>query len=352
MIAGGRGTSAQGGQTGAVLLLVVVSLALAGLVSAGIWRLGAWSWEGAVSERSALGTQLLAEGAVRLVTQRGVRPPGGLALGGAVPWPALVPDPRSSARLELQRWGRELFVLRAEATVDGQAGPAVGALMWALDPGGRLSSWPAVLSSQGTPVPVAGAVVVDSVATAFAAQASLCAPMQPLVDSLFPTGRTPAFASDTTAGARLGLLDLASLAGRADRVVAGPVGTPSPGAGGCGGGPWNWGDPAAPASCPARPLIHATGDLTLAGGTGQGTLIGAGDVHLRAGAEFHGVIAAAGDVVVEGGATLHGFVRAGGSVRVGPGGHVRASACAALLALAHPNLRLVRPVSDGWVEPI
>lgn len=72
----------------------------------------------------------------------------------------------------------------------------------------------------------------------------------------------------------------------------------------------NWGEPGRPPSAAActgyHPVILVPGDLTLAGGRGQGTLLVRGDLVLAGAAEFDGLI----------------LVR--GSVRgVGAGGHIR-----------------------------
>lgn len=120
----------------------------------------------------------------------------------------------------------------------------------------------------------------------------------------------------------------------------------------------NWGDPNGASACAEhRPVIHALGDVTIAGGIGQGTLIAEGDIRLSAGATFVGLVIAGDDVVsLIGGGSILGAARAGDAVRaagdhsrIADGGTVRLSACAVQRALlAAAPLRRVR--SRWWAE--
>lgn len=155
---------------------------------------------------------------------------------------------------------------------------------------------------------------------------------------------------------------VADLVSRATITLpAGAVVTPAPLSlgGRCAiGAPGNWGDPSGGSPCAHhRPVIHALGDVTIAGGVGQGTLVAEGDVRLSGGATFVGLVIAGDDVVsLIGGGTIVGAARAGDAVRgpgdrtrIADGGVIRRSACAvhrSLLAAA--PLRRVR--SRWWAE--
>lgn len=155
---------------------------------------------------------------------------------------------------------------------------------------------------------------------------------------------------------------LASLAARADItlppgavVIPGPVSN----GGACQRGlPTNWGDPAPAAPCADyRPVIYAQGDVTIAGGVGQGILLADGDVRIAGGAKFVGLVIAGDDVeTLTGGGTILGAAFAGDLVRgasdysrIGDGGAVRYSTCAVRLALfAAAPIRRVR--TRWWAE--
>ena len=118
----------------------------------------------------------------------------------------------------------------------------------------------------------------------------------------------------------------------------------------------NWGSPLDPAgACGGhRPALAAEGDLTFAGGEGQGILLVTGNLRLTGGALFAGLAMVGGDLTVDAGARLHGVVRVGGRVRVSGGAGIVGAFCPALLALsAHPSLR--RPIhlpGSGWIRPL
>jgi hypothetical protein len=77
--------------------------------------------------------------------------------------------------------------------------------------------------------------------------------------------------------------------------------------------PGNWGEPARPAAVAACrgyfPVILANGDLTIAGGRGQGVLLVAGDLTVTGGAEFDGPVLVRGSLrAVGAGARFYGGV--------------------------------------------
>lgn len=118
----------------------------------------------------------------------------------------------------------------------------------------------------------------------------------------------------------------------------------------------NWGDPSGGSCADYYPVIRITGDATLmAGSIGQGILLVAGSLTVRAGARFDGVVIATNDVHVVGpGAELRGVVIAmdggagdGSSVR--DGGAIRFSGCAARRARLGAG-RLTRTPDRWWAE--
>jgi hypothetical protein len=103
-------------------------------------------------------------------------------------------------------------------------------------------------------------------------------------------------------------------------------------------------------------IVHAAGDLTLAGGSGQGVLVVEGHLTLAGPVSFVGVIVAKGGLsAAAAGSELVGLLRAGPigpglqSVTIGQPFLLRPSACAAEAALA--SAIVARPVtSRAWAE--
>jgi hypothetical protein len=135
------------------------------------------------------------------------------------------------------------------------------------------------------------------------------------------------------------------LAARAVREVAGSVGPLAPSAanGGCDiGAASNWGEPSTGAGSVAEcfgfmPIIHAAGNLSLAGGRGQGVLLVGGDLELSGGTEFAGVVVVLGRVTTSGaGGHVTGTLLVGGTgtSSVGVESRVEYSSCAVFRALA------------------
>lgn len=120
----------------------------------------------------------------------------------------------------------------------------------------------------------------------------------------------------------------------------------------------NWGEPGRPATvagCATYfPAVYANGDLTLAGGRGQGLLLVEGDLTLEGGFEFAGAIIVRGSLSVVGsGASVRGGVVAS-SLRAGsdvaPGGvSIGYSSCALRRALA-PGSRVQPLERRAWAE--
>lgn len=115
----------------------------------------------------------------------------------------------------------------------------------------------------------------------------------------------------------------------------------------------NWGDPDNPDGPCADyvPVILAGSPVELLGGAGQGILIAAAGVTLRAGSRFRGLILAAGPVDIEADARLDGAVRALGPGAVTIAGAVDYSPCDALgVVRAARGLRhVVSPAGRRWI---
>ena len=116
---------------------------------------------------------------------------------------------------------------------------------------------------------------------------------------------------------------------------------------------YNWGSPEDPSgACGGYfPIIHATGDLDITGGTGQGLLLVDGNLTLSGSARFYGVIVVQKSVSLTGG-EINGsvFIRnADGTGSTINGTRIRYSRCAVLKAAAGASL--ANPLSErSWVQ--
>jgi hypothetical protein len=119
--------------------------------------------------------------------------------------------------------------------------------------------------------------------------------------------------------------------------------------------PRSWGEPlrSSGGGCERfLPIVHATGDLTLTRGRGQGVLLVAGRLRIEGPFVFHGVILAREGIYVTGpGVQVYGTVLSAGTRGViwRGAGELQRSTCAitrAAEAAARPYLLPVR----GWVE--
>jgi hypothetical protein len=114
--------------------------------------------------------------------------------------------------------------------------------------------------------------------------------------------------------------------------------------------PDNLGDPDRAGACTSwLPVVHATGDLTVDGGTGQGILLVDGSLTVGGGFRFVGLLLVGGDLqVASGGASISGGVVAGSiadaSGSAPPVPIVRRSTCAIESALIAAGD--LRPVPD------
>ncbi len=238
----------------------------------------------------------------------------------------------------------------------------VGRLAWQLAPARRLAAAEAVVMSGGTLSTAVAATVDGSDLT----QPPLdwteeaCAPFAESVAAAVPSGRLEPWAIlavDSGAVPPLGLLDWAVLVDRSRKVPPGAV-TPLPTelAGVCRSElATNWGDPSRAGACRDYfVLVTTLGDLTLAGGVGQGVLAVNGSLRLEGAGRFSGVVLVAGDLSLAQGTRIDGLVRTGGSVSLSDSSRIVGSGCAVLAALGRLDV-LRRPVvipGGSWVSPL
>ncbi len=183
-------------------------------------------------------------------------------------------------------------------------------------------------------------------------------PAEAASESACASGGRSGVAEEATAGRHYE--DVSVWASRANHVL--PPGTysligPSSSDGDCRtSDSRNWGDPRAPISaCGAyRPVIFVIGDVTLAGGIGQGVLAVDGNLTVTGGFEFHGLVLVTGRLVADrAGVHIVGAVQVGdpqrGQVELHGRSRVLHSPCALLRAVA-PWSRAVPLRRRSWLS--
>jgi hypothetical protein len=294
---------------------------------------------------SALEGRLLAR---RLLARSAARAPDS---GDSLPALGPAPAPLAGGVQGRLRWtteavalDRELRLLVGVGRIDGLPGAdRVAVIASALDPSARVAAAAAVVEAGGGFDAAGGTVTTTGWLSAPDPSATwICAPELAALDSLgavAPVAFAP-FVRPTDGSADGGVPGLGVLPGdtvlaRIPARVAGSV-TPGPElrAGICMEALVNWGSPTDPVGpCGGRMAVVASdGDVTIAGGEGQGVLVAAGSVTLTDGARFHGIVLAGADLVLERGAALVGGARVRGNVRV-QGAALHGSGCAAARAL-------------------
>lgn len=238
----------------------------------------------------------------------------------------------------------------------------VGRLAWRLAPARRLAAAEAVVMSGGTLSTEVTATVdgSDLNSPPFDWTEEDCASFTESVASAVPSGMLDPWAAaavDFGAVPPLGLLAWAELADRSRNVRPGMI-TPGPTdfSGVCRVElTTNWGDPSRAGDCRDHFVVVTTlGDLTLAGGAGQGVLAVDGSLRLEGAHRFLGVVLVAGDLKMAQGARIEGLVRTGGSVSLSDSSRIVGSGCAVMAALAGLDA-LRRPVvipGGAWVSPV
>jgi hypothetical protein len=292
-----------------------------------------------------------------------------LAPGGRLPLPADTSAAVASA--EIQRVSPGLFLLRTTAQSGLGASwsrTTVGALLNGFDSQTVLNRLPGALNV-ATSARLEGAASVDGSSASDPAVA--CPSWLSYPDSAagIAHGSAAAIAVDNAArvvgappflelavaadSAGLGGFGLEVLTSWADRQQSGTVdlmpeisgtlcSTTTPN---------NWGAPLDALHPCANffPLIRSAGDLVIASGAGQGTLIVDGNLLLEGGTTFFGLVIVAGTLTLNPGARIEGAVRAGAAVL--HAGAVRRSNCALSNALTRASAlnRLVPRRGRRWI---
>jgi hypothetical protein len=163
-------------------------------------------------------------------------------------------------------------------------------------------------------------------------------------------------AARTSASAfqRFGRVPITDIAAIADVVVSGTLWlAPRTTGAVCDSAAWgNWGSPGnrSHACFDWLPLVFAPGDLTIAGGEGQGILVVDGDLVIAAGVRFLGAILVTGSLDA-GSATIDGAVRVAGATSRSAA-RIRFDDCALTRAFTRsPAMRKVYRVADRWWLP-
>lgn len=207
------------------------------------------------------------------------------------------------------------------------AGPATVANANVVDGSDRVPpGWDSVCSA---PADVPG---IRSSGSSVATDSGPPAPV--VIDTLINSGTFTAF----------GAVTFDQLAGQAVHEGTGAIGPLAPAAAGgrCDpGAGTNWGEPYAGPGSTAEcfdflPIVYAPGDLTVAGGRGQGVLLVRGDLDLSGGVEFTGIIVVLGRVTTSGaGGHVTGSLLVGGAATsaLAGGSTISYSSCAVRRAL-------------------
>ncbi|MDX1495749.1 MAG: hypothetical protein R3253_16890, partial [Longimicrobiales bacterium] len=279
-----------GSRRGAVLVVVVLlSLALLGLAH-GLLVSAELAYTTSAAHREVVELDALAQGRMQEEVAGGWRAwMDSVGVGDSRRTP-LTGVGDASVQGRWRRLTSEVWLVKTWASRGRRPPVTLRRPVWLLDPARRLASLPGVVSvGPASPVNVLGTVTPDS-----------------------------APALGVVAAPSLGVLDLRRLVERGDRL--GSSATPGPLEAGAGcdvTDVWNWGDPVRPyRPCGGhRPLLSRVGDLTVAGGEGQGVLVVDGDV-VMAGTRFHGVVVASGRVELRNASVVEGRVVALGGIEV------------------------------------
>jgi hypothetical protein len=294
-----------------------------------------------------------------------------LAPGGRLPLPLPADTSAAVASAEIQRVSPGLFLLRTTAQSGLGASwsrTTVGTLLNGFDSQTVLNRLPGALNV-GTSAHLEGAASVDGSSTsdpAFACPSWLTYPDSAAgiahgsaaaiaVDNAARVVGAPPFLELAVAAdsAGLGGFGLEVLTSWADRQQSGTVDLmPEISATLCSTTtPNNWGAPLDALHPCANffPLIRSAGDLVIASGAGQGTLIVDGNLLLEGGTTFLGLVIVAGTLTLNPGARIEGAARARAAVL--HAGAVRRSNCALSNALTRASAlnRLMPRRGRRWI---
>jgi hypothetical protein len=374
-------------RNGFALIAAIAALAFVEIVAIGLIALTSRARISAEEYATRSAANLVAESAIRLAIAHWDELALGFPTPGspfAVPWAAGVTPGGTSYAVHAERLRRGQLLLRANAWFApgiGARASAVATVTSIPSDEARLDFHSAVTA--GGDLTLLAGTTVDGTSPGAAA-----APLQP-TDCVDP-GPSPAVPAGTqrpgvalTTGAsltqsvgasvmgapailnaaartspssfqRFGRVPFADLAAIADAVVTGTV-TIGPRTAGvaCDTLAWgNWGSPGN-RTHPCfdwLPLVYSPGDLTIAGGEGQGILVVDGDLTIAAGSRFAGAVLVTGRIDA-GAATIDGALRIGGAGSRSAAS-IRFDECALTRAFTRsPAMRKVYRVADRWWLP-
>ncbi len=358
---------------GVALPLALLTMLILGALAAGVLIMARVRWQSGERMIHALQARSLAESeAERVIANWDPLRAESLAIGAIVGISGTSPGGGLDAQDSLLRLGRGLFLVRSI----GRRTAADGALL-ARDAVARLVRLVAPLVPDSAAVLGAGAVTLSALAIvdgsdhvpagwgavcpapAAAGAGVLAGVAAPVIAACSGgpciSGAPPIGADSTLTAARLtqlGPVTISELSALADHHVAGSVGAVGPQvvAGSCVlADSSNWGDPSVPTSpCGGfLPVIEAAPLTRIAGGQGQGLLIGTGALELSGDVVFSGVVVAAGPLVIRGQARITGVVVSLDSLTVNDSALVERSRCAVGRVLAGAG-RPFRKVERSW----
>jgi len=344
---------------GSVLIVVLLGLLVIEALIAGSLAVATSEVTSYGVRQRQLQSRLSSESAVRAVlADWPAHRPDTLASGSRVRALTSAPD---SSPAEIEALGPGRFIVRGFADTAAAARPLAAVLVNTLVRDSVRALLGAALRSDGVTIVGAGATI-DGTQGAVAPAREDCPPETALPGLMAPPGievligpsasvlGAPPIGVVATSGSGATLEILGALA---DHAVTG-VASPRPGAanGECAvADPANWGDPdgTTPECSDHLPLIYAPGDLHIAGGSGQGTLLVMGELRMDGAVHFQGVILARS--LSLGPASIRGAVRTFGPDTARIDGRVEYSGCDVERALGAPAL--ARPFrSPRWWLPV
>ena len=358
-------TSASPLRRGFALPLVILVLTLLALLAAaGVEAARAARRASALAEADAA-LQTAAEAALGDLAGRWPPASSRLAVGEGATFPGPGSPSGVTTSVHVTRVALDLWWVTAEARLGGVALAIDGGGTWGRRRVNGVLALPALRPPIAAPLVAGGSIAIAAPLDAGVdSSTAACPPLAadsativvgPSVTVTFAAGaptvpwrRDPA-AADATALDRWGAADWSTLAAAADLVFG--DGSVVTAAGGCSATGWGT---AGDAGCAASPrVVHATGDLTVDGGSGAGVLLVEGRLRITGAFRYSGVVVARGGIDFDAaGSAITGVVVAGASSGAGPAARLngattlRASRCAVWQSLV-PNAT-PRPVPGRW----
>jgi hypothetical protein len=326
---------------GVALLAALLGLLIAGALAALTLASARLTWLAGRRQVAAVQASLGAAGQAERARFLWDPLRAGLPVGATVSLPGAGPGPLTS-RDSLARLGKVLFLIRSVATRGAADGSGLARADIRLLIRLSMPSVPeSVAVASRLPALVGPAARVDGLDQAPSGWGTVCPPgagagLATSIDStpLFLPGEPGqgdwvAWADRTASGVVTGIAP-ASAGSQCDLASAS-----------------NWGDPSGGPCGEFFPVIVAQPGARLAGGAGQGLLVGLGSLELAGSFFFTGVILSQGPVSLADQAQVFGLVRSDSTVILGDQAVVQRSTCAlerALMGAARP----IRGAERAW----